>query len=211
VQEYLPPAQRILDLGGAVDHHPEGSLLAMGYRHKPKEVFIVDLPDDERLHQKTVAGLRDLTTEQGTQVRYIYSDMTDLKDFAANSFDLVWSGQSIEHITEIKADVLIQEVFRVLKPGGSFCLDTPNDSLMRLHSKEYIHPEHKIEYKPEQLAAKLRRGGFELEEIKAVTPCPISLRVGRLSKLEIIKETRVGEDAEAGFSFFIQCRKPLGG
>lgn len=208
VAEHLPPAKRILDLGGAVDIHPEGALLAMGYPHRPTEVDIVDLPDDQRFHKKGEASLRDLNLSDGTKVRYVYAPMWDLSQFPEGSFDLVWSGQSIEHITESQADATLEEAFRCLKPGGQLCLDTPNRAVTALLDKNYSHPEHKIEYYPDELAEKVRAAGFRVEQLKAVTPLPISARLGKLSKLEIFQEARVSEEYETGFSFFLRAVKP---
>jgi ubiquinone/menaquinone biosynthesis C-methylase UbiE len=44
--------------------------------------------------------------------------------FPASSFDLVTANMVVEHIAE--PDSVLQEVFRVLKPGGAFLFHTPN-------------------------------------------------------------------------------------
>jgi ubiquinone/menaquinone biosynthesis C-methylase UbiE len=207
IREYLPPANQILDLGGAVDIHPEGALLALGYPHKPKRIFIVDLPDESRSHPR-LHKLRD-SMFNNVSVRYVYTGMQDLKQFRGGKFDLVWSGQSIEHVSREDARKVIREAFRVLRPGGFFCLDTPNRRLTQLIAKSYLHPEHCIEYFPEDLASELRDAGFEIYTMKAVTPLPISLRLGKVSKLEMFREARVSDDYHCGFSFFIHSRKPI--
>lgn len=209
VRQHLPPAKRVLDLGGASETNPEGALLAMGYPSVPKDVWIVDLPVADRVGSRAQISPQAYTTPKGTSVRYVYTKMSDLSYFKDGEFDLVWSGQSIEHITEQEAEGTIAEVFRVLQPGGWFCLDTPNKRLSRLLSnEEFSHPDHKIEYLPSQLTDKLTRAGFVVESVKAVSPLPISARVGRLSKLEILDKVEVGDEAELGLSFFVKARKP---
>src|SRR5688572_22516052 len=47
-QRYIPAAKRILDLGGAAEHNPEGGLFAIGYPHSPDVLTIVDLPPEQR-------------------------------------------------------------------------------------------------------------------------------------------------------------------
>lgn len=46
--------------------------------------------------------------------------------FADNSFDLVFSGDVFEHLTEEYKRECIAEVYRVLKPSGKFTIKTPN-------------------------------------------------------------------------------------
>ena len=52
--------------------------------------------------------------------------MVDLGRYGDGAFDMVYSGQTIEHVTEADGDTVVREAFRVLAPGGWFCLDTPN-------------------------------------------------------------------------------------
>lgn len=212
VLEHLPPADDILDLGGAADKHPEGALLSMGYPHVPKHLCIVDLPFEQRIYTKPIVDAKSHRTKGGTDVTYVYTSMSDLSPFPDRKFDLVWSGQSIEHVSEVEGEKILEEVFRVLKPGGCFCLDTPNRGVTRLISGDhgFIHPEHKIEYRPSELVEKLKGAGFEIEAVKAVTPLPISRRLGRFCKLEAIEEIDVSGDYDSGFSFFVKCRKPKG-
>lgn len=208
VQTCLPPARRILDLGGAVDIHPEGALLAMGYPHRPEEVVVVDLPDNRREFALKGAKPKNMVTPAGTRVCYEYMPMHELSGFGDATFDMVWSGQSIEHVSEAEAEQVLAESFRVLRPGGYLCLDTPNRKLTRLISEKYLHPDHRLEYHPQQLAEKCGDAGFLVQQRLAVTPLPRSARLGRVSKLEVLQEARVGEDAESGFSFFLKCLKP---
>jgi len=44
--------------------------------------------------------------------------------FAESSFDIVFAGEIIEHVFEV--DQFVEEVFRVLRPDGSFIVTTPN-------------------------------------------------------------------------------------
>lgn len=208
VRENLPSATRILDLGGAAGDNPSGSLLAMGYAHQPERIDIIDLPNEERFFKSSLTGIRHHLTPEGTQVHYHYTSMTNLAAFPDATFDLVWSGQSIEHITPTEAVVVAKEVYRLLKPGASFCLDTPNRQLTRLQVKEdFVHPEHKIEYMPDELLAELVAVGFSMVEQKAVSPMPISHRIGRFNRLELIHSTSLSNDPDQGYSFYLHCRK----
>ncbi|MBD1882170.1 methyltransferase domain-containing protein [Coleofasciculus sp. FACHB-T130] len=208
VREHLPPAKTILDLGGAAGHLIEGSLLAMGYPSIPDRVHIIDLPPEQRMFASAILPTNEVTTPQGTKVTYYYQSMTDLSNFENEIIDLVWSGQSIEHITESEAEKVYMEVHRVLKPGGYFCLDTPNRKLTRLQVRMgFVHPEHKIEYCPEELINNIEKFGFKVVDKKAVSPMPFSLKTGRFSRLELIDAVGLSEHPDEGYSFYLKCQK----
>lgn len=204
----LPAAKYILDIGGACDREPSGSLLMMGYPHKPQHIDIVDLPGDERLFPSSFSDIQTYTTPQGTRIDYHYISMTGITKFPDASFDLVWSGQSIEHITPEEASIVISQVYRILKPNGYFCLDTPNHYMTLLQVKQgFVHPEHKIEYAPQELVDKLTEVGFTVVKEKAVSPMPISYQKRRFNRLELIHSKSLGDDPNNGYSFYLECKK----
>jgi SAM-dependent methyltransferase len=209
-QQYLPPAQVIVDLGGAAHDHPEGALLAMGYPHRPHEIIIVDLPPADRIDGAERAELsQEMVTEDGIRVSYLYRSMADLSPIADQSVDLVVSGESIEHVSESDVDLVCQEVYRILKPGEYFCLDTPNAALTRLQSpNELIHPEHKKEYYVHELKDKLEHWGFKIVEAKGICPMPQSLQSGVFDFAEMIRNIGLSENPEEGYLFYLKAIKP---
>ena len=52
--------------------------------------------------------------------------------FADNTFDLVFAGDIFEHVTTEQKVNFINEIFRVLKPGGSLTIKTPNKSYLQV-------------------------------------------------------------------------------
>ncbi len=58
-------------------------------------------------------------------------DATRLQ-FPANYFDCVFSADFFEHISRDQKEMAIKEIFRVLKPGGTLTVKTPNLSYLRL-------------------------------------------------------------------------------
>ncbi len=209
IQEQLPPADVIVDLGGAASGQPEGAILSLGYPHVPTELMIIDLPVDKRLGNWDPNEPHTLITENGTRVRYIYGSMADLHMIGDSSVDLVFSGESIEHVSEADAERTIREAWRVLKPGGYFCLDTPNGALTRLQSpNEFIHPEHQKEYLVSELVEKVQTAGFVVEDKKAICPMPRSLATGQFDASEMAENMFLGDKAEEGYLFFLKCRKP---
>lgn len=209
-QQHLPPAAKIVDLGGAAHNQAHGALLMMGYPHHPQEILIVDLPPAERIGGRTMAeAVPELVTNEGTRITYLYRSMAQLDDIATDSTDLVVSGESIEHITEEEADIVCREAYRILKPGGFFCLDTPNAALTRIESPDkFIHPEHQKEYYVHELRDKLERSGFVIVDEKGICPMPESLRSGQFYYGEMVQNADLSDNAEAGYLFFLKAVKP---
>ena len=164
----LPRAARILDLVGTHQGCADGALVHLGYPYPFERLVVVDLPVEERheIYQGGSAG-EPVRSELGP-VEFAFHSMVDLGRYADGSFDLVYSGQSIEHVTAADGDVVLREVFRVLAPGGWFCLDTPNGPVWRLRSGELMNDDHEVEYSAEELSAKLERVGFAVIERKGL-------------------------------------------
>jgi ubiquinone/menaquinone biosynthesis C-methylase UbiE len=204
----LPKARRILDIGGVALGVPNGALVLMGYPYKFKEIVIVDLPsedrhelyqDDQRLTSVDVAGGR---------VSYRYHSMTDLSSYPSASFDMVYSGQSIEHITRAQAEQVLAEARRVLKPGGILALDTPNAKLTRLQQEAFIDPDHKYEYTHAELAAMLRGHGFVIERAMGINYGGESVARGVFDPTELTTKRGVFDDIENCYLLAYVCRRP---
>ena len=85
------------------------------------------------LHSISYEKLPDFPqpTVQGHEGKLVLGDAVKL-DFPDNFFDAVFSADFFEHISlEVKVKV-ISEVYRVLKPGGTFVIKTPNLSYLKI-------------------------------------------------------------------------------
>ncbi|QQG46193.1 MAG: class I SAM-dependent methyltransferase [Candidatus Niyogibacteria bacterium] len=77
------------------------------------------------------------------------ADLNQRLPFPDDSFDLAWSSEVIEHLEH--HSLAIAEMMRVLKPGGSYILTTPNSyfwlyyflKLFRLDHKDWQNEGHK--------------------------------------------------------------------
>jgi SAM-dependent methyltransferase len=74
----------------------------------------------------------------GDRVRYLTSTGSAI-DLPTASVDVFFAGESIEHVFNV--DAFLDEVHRVLKPGGRFIVTTPNAdaTLYRAHGERYCH------------------------------------------------------------------------
>jgi SAM-dependent methyltransferase len=204
----LPPARRILDLGGTNLQHEHGAMVTMGYPYDFDELVIVDLPPDERHPLYNRGGVRaDIESRQG-KIAYEYHSMADLSRYEDESFDLVYSGQSIEHVPVDVADTVLEGAFRVLRRGGLLALDTPNAKVTRLQQAEFIDPDHKYEYTAEELEEKLTRAGFEILERKGLNLGLRSVETGRFEEAEVAENVGVFSDPDACYLLAMICRKP---
>lgn len=203
IRWFLPPGNRILDVGGA-----NGSMLEYGYPHKFQEIILTDIPPDERIPELRDIDLTRRWAHLGN-VRVVYTSMTDLSVIPDATLDLVWVGQVVEHITEDELKISLREIRRVLRPGGRFCFDTPNGILTRIHSPDrLIHPEHKKEYRPDELRALLANAGFTIEEELGMTPMPRTYRTGVFSYEEMVLNTGFSRELESCYLQYFNCVKP---
>ena len=204
----LPQADFIVDLGGACPTVPEGALYTTDYPYRAKQLIIVDLPHDSRMINPLDFQEQRVERDYGV-IEYLHSSMTDLSAIPNDVADLVFSGESIEHVTQAEAALVIAEAMRVLKPGGYFCLDTPNSKLTRIHSpNEFVHPEHKTEYSTTELLPLLQRGGFEVVELGGICPMPETASTGVFDETEPFRTPALSPDADISYCFYVKCRKP---
>jgi SAM-dependent methyltransferase len=203
IQQRLPRGEVVVDLGGAAPEHPQRSaLLLMGYPHRPRHVIVVDLA-------LAPADAGEATTPEGIRVTRLRRSMAEPLPLADASVDLVVAGETIEHVTAEEAARLCREARRVLKPGGSFCLDTPNAALTRLESPDaLIHPDHEVEYRVGELRAVLEAAGLRVVEALGLCPMPESLRAGHFDHRELVAGIGLGDDPESGYLFYLRAVRP---
>jgi SAM-dependent methyltransferase len=207
----LPRAARILDLGGTHQGFADGALVHLGYPYPFDRLVVVDLPVEERdeIYQGGSSG-ETVESELGP-VEFAFHSMVDLGAYEDGSFDMIYSGQSIEHVTESDGDTVIKEAFRVLSPGGWFCLDTPNGPVWRLRLSEMMNHDHKIEYAADALVAKLESHGFEVTESKGLNLMQHGVARGQFDEAEASAHPGVFASAEDCLLLAVVARKPATG
>jgi len=206
IRTLLPPAKNILDLGGA-----NAPLFTMGYEHAFEQMVLVDLPPLDRHDQ-----YKDVVLEKAhpdPRVLIHYGDMSDLSRYADGSFDLVWSGQSIEHIDPAAAIRACEGAYRVLTPGGYFCLDTPNRDVTKIHKSDlgggFVDPDHKHEYYSDELRQMLLSAGFFVEAAAGICEMPQTRRTNRFHYEDFVLGQPVVDNPDDGYIFYFAARKPV--
>lgn len=89
---------------------------------------------------------KEIVLKHVPQIDFIVGDCTQ-EIFPDNWFDVVISGETIEHIEDPAQ--LVREMVRVCKPGGSIVLSTVNNHCENAKKLEY--PEHIWEFTPGDL------------------------------------------------------------
>ncbi|MDO5732951.1 MAG: methyltransferase domain-containing protein [Eubacteriales bacterium] len=82
------------------------------------ECTVIDISDVQLSREKEVQA------REGYSIEILKGDITKPLPFNDASFDLVFNPVSLSYIREL--DPVFKEVFRVLKPGGSYLLGTDN-------------------------------------------------------------------------------------
>lgn len=187
--------KRVLDIGcgtGAI-------VLLLARDHGAAEVVGIDVED-------TVCGIaRQRAADAGLsdRIEIIKVDPGPFP-FADESFDIVFSKDSIIHITDKEG--LAAEVFRILKPGGHFAASdwlishdgTPSPEMAR-----YIELEG-LDFamaSPERYARALRAAGFE--DVQTINRNPWYLDVAR-QELGLLTGPRKAEFGERFGSKLLQ-------
>ncbi len=88
----------------------------------------------------------------------------------SNSFDMVTALDFVEHINTEEYDVLLHEVYRVLKSGGVFCIYTPNKSyfleyIYKLMYGRSYHPQHFGLKTVKELIKPLEAANYRIEHL----------------------------------------------
>lgn len=204
----LPPGRRILDLGGTNLGASEGAIVSMGYPYSFESLTIIDLPVDER-HEIYQAGptVERVETSKGP-VYYRYHSMTDLSGLEQGSVDLVYSGQSIEHVTPEEGRKVIESVYGLLAPGGHLALDTPNGRVTRVQQPQFIDPDHKVEYTLAELREMVTGAGFEIVDCKGANLATSSVATGSFDADEVAGNAGLYWQAEDCYLLCLVARKP---
>jgi len=210
INSMLPKADTIVDLGGSCQDRPEGAMVVFGYPYHFKSLSIVELPREDRheLYTEICGEYQDTVQTPSGPVSYVYASMTDLSAFDDATVDLVYSGQSIEHVTRDEAVLVLREVHRILKPGGHFCFDTPNRAVSKIHyPNSYIVDDHKYEYTHQEMSEMLVNGGFAIEEAKGLVLMNRSVAENRFIPEEVIGRDRIFDDIEQCYLLYYKARK----
>ncbi len=83
--------------------------------------------------------------------------------FPPETFDIIVSFETIEHLDDITRKAYLARMFESLKPDGCIFLSTPNKRITSPYSKRPLNPYHVLEYYQTTLAKELTNAGFVID------------------------------------------------
>lgn len=104
-----------------------------------------------------------------SNVKFEKADLEKKLNYKNNAFDKIIFLDVLEHLSN--RDQILQEVKRVLKPGGLLFLAVPNSQTSWKRFQEslgvcsYSDPDHRIEFSREQIRALLKKHGFKIVKL----------------------------------------------
>lgn len=154
-QSYSPEC-RMLDVGGRKSHYTIGV---------PASITITDLLRRTALQEQLHLGVNwqmvQQTRKRRTNMQHIVIDDMTQSAVVSSTFDCVVAVEVLEHVEA--DDLFLQEVARVLKPGGAFFMTTPNGDFVR-----NTNPDHIRHYRRHELLRLLAQYFAEVDLFYAV-------------------------------------------
>lgn len=199
----------ILDIGGSSRNLPEGALIELGYPHRPNQLHILDLPEDQQYWGRPKYSQKRSHSFDWGVVSYHHGraesidQVVDLQDLM---FDCVFLGQAIEHIDKESLPTVLRWIRNHVRPGGKLIFDTPNRLLTKIQCPDsFIDPDHKHEYSPTEMADILERNGFRVLTVTGMTYLPKIAGSGEYSPQEFVDAKPLHADAEHCYLFAIEA------
>lgn len=93
-------------------------------------------------------------------VKWIANTAGDMRDVATDSVDLVFAGQTIEHLWFEELAGFFIEAARVIRQNGRLLFDSPNREIS--NALKWNHPEHTIELTPDEAGSLASLAGFDV-------------------------------------------------
>jgi len=148
------PRERIVDLGcasGALSHF----LAGFG-----AQVVGVDLSPLALEHAARLCTGRDC--------RFLAADVASIPELATASMDKAVAGDLVEHLDDRTFESMLTEAHRILRPGGTLSIYTPNrDHLIeRMKARGFLLPQnvsHIAVRNPARIRTMVEQAGFEVE------------------------------------------------
>lgn len=103
------------------------------------------------------------------EVTWLSDFIYDMKSVSNNAVDLVFAGQTVEHLWPDELAGFLDESYRVLKEEGLLVLDSPNQPVGK--KLGWFHPEHTMEFSIDEIKELVTLAGFVDLRVKGIWLC----------------------------------------
>lgn len=155
-----------------------GNLLEIGCGVGRGTEILMDKSESYTAVDKNKDLLDELSVEY-PQAKFIFSNVPPFEGIGDNTYDSIVSFHVIEHIADHER--FVEEIYRVLKPGGTALISTPNRNLRIARN-----PWHIREYTWQELK-QLVSGAFENIEMKGISGGPKAMEYFDINKKAVNK------------------------
>jgi len=108
-------------------------------------------------------------TDLPPEVEWIKNSLGDMSGVKDKNADLVFAGQTIEHLWPNEFASFLCEAYRVLKKDGLIILDSPNRRIT--HGLHWFQPQHTFELTVNEIVEILDIAGFKDLKVKGIWLC----------------------------------------
>lgn len=103
------------------------------------------------------------------EIEWLERSLGDLAPIGDGEADLVFAGQVIEHLWPEEITGFLLESRRVLRPGGTLAIDSPNRRVTTAIGWE--HPEHTVEFRADEIRELVTMAGFDHVRVRGLWLC----------------------------------------
>jgi SAM-dependent methyltransferase len=125
-----------------------------------------------------VEAFEDEPADLPPYVRWTASTADHIGGIADETVDIVFAGQTAEHLWAPELTGFLLEARRVLRPGGALVLDSPN-RLVTQHL-QWSHGGHTVELSRTEMCELVELAGFEVRSVRGLWRCRFGDRVMEL-------------------------------
>lgn len=205
----VPHFDRVLDIGGSSPTLREGSLIELGYLHRPRRIDILDRPPEQQYWGMPQYDQSAPAQFDWGEVSYFHGSGERIAEVAAlqdRRYDCVFMGQAIEHIYPESLPEMLGWIRAHLAPGGRLVFDTPNRRLTKVQCpNSLIDPDHKYEYTPDEMEQVMTTAGFRVTKKTGMVHLPKQAVSGHYDPREFAEGALVSDDVDACYLFAFEA------